>query len=834
MKISSLLKKYGEDKLEEVYNNKTYNLIPGLGKKKTQLIKDYFNKKNKLNKEISSNRLKKYDYIDKIDEIINKFKNPPQLWINQKNIIRTYINEENIKCFKDNIKWLYNINCGHTIKSKILNKWIDTLIDKKNNYKYDNILSYSKIISDPMLLKIIDISFPIINRIGLDNKWWGEDDEYRYENLMEFIIEKYCKQNGHVFLYKEDIKQIYHCNKKCWKIKENIYYIYLKRLIDKKILKEYKEKYMLYKYYKKEKRINRNIKIIKDIKYNNTKIEKSDIKSDIDITDEQLHSINGIINSRISILLGKGGTGKTSCVVKSICDYITDNTDDNILFLSPTHSAKNNGKNIIYNDENKYRIEYKTVASFVLDKFSQNFEYNNISYVFIDESSMICLTLFDKLLNIFIENNHISNLHIVLIGDNNQIFPIGVGSPFYDILNIVSTFKLTKNFRSKKTDIPKFCDLILNNSVKKKKWNLRNFKFNNVKIYESNDYKNHLNILLEKLKRDGYEPYSYDAKDDTKTFQIITLRNETCKEVNKIVRNKFLKKQSDIEYEVGDSIIMNKNTPLFKNGDIGKIIEIDHDKKLYYIKLLNKLTNEEIKDFKDKKNEYNIRLNKEGLIILSESCFKPCFAITVHSSQGLGFNVIIYIANRNDNFMINKNINYTAYSRAKDKLYLIGDIINFSGSRAKENNKRNTFLKFLLKNNVNKKEENNYTKSLNLAQNIRKRIPKKLRNDLWIKYCGKEYNGECYVNPSHKVTINNFHCGHVKAVKNGGTNNIENLRVICSGCNLSMGIQNLEEYKREHYSKIYKEDKDIKEPILEKSNNKKGLFKYNFKIIKCN
>jgi len=370
----------------------------------------------------------------------------------------------------------------------------------------------------------------------------------------------------------------------------------------------------------------------------------------------------------------------------------------------------------------------------------------------------------------------------------------------------------------------------------KKKWNLRNINFNNVKIYESNDYKNHLNIQLEKLKKDGYEPYSYDTKDDAKTFQIITLRNKTCKEVNKIVRNKFLKKQSDREYEVDDSIIMSKNTPLFKNGDIGKIIktEIDNNKKLFHIKLLNKLTDEEIKYFEEKKNEYNIRLNKEGLIILSDSCFKPCFAITVHSSQGLGFNVIIYIANRNDNFMINKNINYTAYSRAKEELYLIGDIINFSGTKAKEKNKRNTFLKFLLKNNVNKKEEINYTKSLNLAQNIRRRIPKKLRSDLWIKYCGEKYNGKCYVNPNHKVTIDSFHCGHVKAVKNGGTNNIDNLRVICSGCNLSMGIQNLEDYKREHYSKTYKEDKDIKESRLETCDSKKGLFRYNFKIIECN
>jgi 5-methylcytosine-specific restriction endonuclease McrA len=59
-------------------------------------------------------------------------------------------------------------------------------------------------------------------------------------------------------------------------------------------------------------------------------------------------------------------------------------------------------------------------------------------------------------------------------------------------------------------------------------------------------------------------------------------------------------------------------------------------------------------------------------------------------------------------------------------------------------------------------------------------------------------NGLCFV-CSCSVNIENFHTGHIISVKNGGTDNINNLRVVCSLCNLSMGTKNLDEFKNKYF-----------------------------------
>lgn len=80
----------------------------------------------------------------------------------------------------------------------------------------------------------------------------------------------------------------------------------------------------------------------------------------------------------------------------------------------------------------------------------------------------------------------------------------------------------------------------------------------------------------------------------------------------------------------------------------------------------------------------------------------------------------------------------------------------------------------------------------------RKHFPKTLRHRLWTSIFENNMNGFCFV-CSCTVNIDNFHAGHIISVKNGGTDNINNLRVVCSLCNLSMGTQNLEYFKNKYF-----------------------------------
>lgn len=84
------------------------------------------------------------------------------------------------------------------------------------------------------------------------------------------------------------------------------------------------------------------------------------------------------------------------------------------------------------------------------------------------------------------------------------------------------------------------------------------------------------------------------------------------------------------------------------------------------------------------------------------------------------------------------------------------------------------------------------------SENKRKNIPKTVRDFLWNNHFGESLEGYCYV-CKNRITYHTFHAGHIISVKNGGSDNITNLEVICSSCNLSMGSKNLNEFKNKYF-----------------------------------
>ena len=78
------------------------------------------------------------------------------------------------------------------------------------------------------------------------------------------------------------------------------------------------------------------------------------------------------------------------------------------------------------------------------------------------------------------------------------------------------------------------------------------------------------------------------------------------------------------------------------------------------------------------------------------------------------------------------------------------------------------------------------------------------RCTLWEKYCGEIYNGHCFCCNKANITPFNFHCGHVEAHSNGGSDTLDNFRPLCVNCNLSMRAQNMEQYMKMKYPEQYK------------------------------
>ena len=71
---------------------------------------------------------------------------------------------------------------------------------------------------------------------------------------------------------------------------------------------------------------------------------------------------------------------------------------------------------------------------------------------------------------------------------------------------------------------------------------------------------------------------------------------------------------------------------------------------------------------------------------------------------------------------------------------------------------------------------------------------------MWKNFFGKDYNEHnCPICNLTLISIIKFEVGHIISLANCGDNNIENLKPICEKCNRSMGVKNMEEYKKKYY-----------------------------------
>jgi len=81
----------------------------------------------------------------------------------------------------------------------------------------------------------------------------------------------------------------------------------------------------------------------------------------------------------------------------------------------------------------------------------------------------------------------------------------------------------------------------------------------------------------------------------------------------------------------------------------------------------------------------------------------------------------------------------------------------------------------------------------------RKTIPKAVKITLWNKFFGEDNaKGKCEV-CQREIKMTEFDAGHIIAVTNGGSDNLDNLAPVCGTCNKSMGTQNLQDFKTVYF-----------------------------------
>ena len=159
-------------------------------------------------------------------------------------------------------------------------------------------------------------------------------------------------------------------------------------------------------------------------------------KNDTEPEKEQITALEKLYTSRIGILTGTAGTGKTT-VIRSLVQGIKEKAPRHqFLLLAPTGKAS-----LILRDRIKDSdIPVMTIHSLLMRKncinknnftLKQSGDKIQVSTVIIDECSMIETQLFAAVVRA-IDMDNIERM--VLVGDYNQLPPIGPGKVFYDLI----------------------------------------------------------------------------------------------------------------------------------------------------------------------------------------------------------------------------------------------------------------------------------------------------------------------------------------------------------------------------------------------------------------
>ena len=623
---SDLFKGIGEAKALKIYEALGDDAISKI--KNDSSVLDSIESLSKKNKETIKNKIEE---MDNSSEIILKITDLG-FSIKESTLIYKYYKEETLSILENN---LYDI---YYDLEKISFQKVD-LIARKNNYLKDDLRRIEAGIIETMNV----LAFETGNTIQTKNKIF---------NLLKVIIN--------------------------YLIPDDLFLDCLNSLIKKlKIMDLGLDNYELLIYYEADNNIVKRLTYLKnkpDTLIKETKLNKmiNNLENayNIKYDDKQKEAIKLAFLKSFLIISGGPGTGKTT-IIKSIVSMYEDlYSKDDIVLLAPTGRAS---KRIM--ETTNYPAS--TIHRFLkwnkdTNKFQVN-EYNksDCKIVIVDEVSMLDTILFSSLLK-----GLKFDTILIMVGDANQLPSVSPGNILKDLIEseVFSVVELNTLYRQKKGS--NIIELAHDVNLGEVNYNLFN-KSDDLFFYKasSNDIKENLTIIINKLKRSDYLSYQIMAPM-YKTLNGINNLNKCMQELlNPKESNKNEIIINDCLYREGDKVLQLMNMPddNIYNGDIGIIIEINN--------ILKEITI----DF------------DSNIVTFNSSNFQNFtlgYVISIHKSQGSEFNTVVIPILNEYGRMLYKKLIYTGITRAKNKLILLGEVnaLNQSVINEKENNRKTNLV----------------------------------------------------------------------------------------------------------------------------------------------
>jgi exodeoxyribonuclease V alpha subunit len=387
-----------------------------------------------------------------------------------------------------------------------------------------------------------------------------------------------------------------------------------------------------------------------------TVIPKAEKESAIELSESQRSAVALALSSKFMVITGGPGVGKTT-IINTILK-ILDSGKLKFVLCAPTGRA---AKRL----SEATGMEAKTIHRLLeFDPFVRDFRRGS-SYpleadlVIVDEASMIDVVLMNRLLAAIS-----SRSALIFAGDVDQLPPVGPGFVLADMINSASlpVVRLTEIFRQAESSM-----IIVNaHRINRGEFTIpvhisaAGAELSDFYVVPSESTADIQRRLLLVVAERIPERFGLDPLQD---IQVLTPMNKGplgTKVLNALLQERLNPGAArkivrfGITYAEGDKVIQmvnNYDKEVF-NGDIGRIAAVDED-------------------------ESTIRVLYDGREVLYESGeldeIALAYAITIHKSQGSEYPAVVIPLSMQHYTLLERNLIYTAVTRAKKLVMIIGD-----------------------------------------------------------------------------------------------------------------------------------------------------------------
>jgi len=448
-----------------------------------------------------------------------------------------------------------------------------------------------------------------------------------------------------------------------------------------------------YLYHAEKAIANRILRFNKPIEHNSSNIEAhiDDFEkvNNISYTKAQKQAIKTALKSQFSIITGGPGTGKTT-VIKGIVDiymliHSQEAKTNSIALAAPTGKA---AKRLAM----ATGLEAKTIHKLLEYDYEGNFnvdEHNPLDQklIIIDEVSMMDCLLARRLLN-----GIKTNAQLVFVGDANQLPSVGPGevlddlitSRLFDVVELDIIHRQAEN-----SQIISLAYDILNQEINRTLFD----------HYPDRDFlRINERFVADKIISEiqDLRDKGYDLIEDIQVLIPVYKGITGIDRINEMIQNAFNSENKKFNLTYKDKIfcfndkvmqLVNQPEDNIMNGDQGVVTGITEDDEL-------------LVDFSGNTVKYNLK-DLENLTL--------AYAVSIHKSQGSEYKVVILPMVKSYTIMLRRKLMYTAVTRAKEKLLIIGDFEAYKRGVLGVDTPRNTLLKEFLKEEIDNQKSDNLT-----------------------------------------------------------------------------------------------------------------------------